>query len=168
MRKVLERIEAILVSIATLALLVTMFAISIDAFGRYLLDRPLAGVYEFTSLYPMAIIVFATLSANYASSSHVSIGSSSHPLRRRLGRWHDRAIALICLPVFGYFAWSASVEAISKVLMLEAGVGPTPFPVYLSYLWVAIGALCLCARFVSDIVMPGGPDGGRSAEPAPE
>jgi TRAP-type C4-dicarboxylate transport system permease small subunit len=98
--------------------------------------------------------IFATLSQNYAKNVHVRLDIVSNLLKARMGRNYARMIALICLPVFAYFAWYAGHEALDKFIDRETRMGAIPFPIYLSYVWVALGAITLTLRFVLDIITP--------------
>lgn len=164
MRKILGVVEQGLLAIATLGLVAMMVSISIDALGRYLFNSPFRGNFELTSLYFMVILVFATLSQNYAHGVHVRLDVVSGWLSRRFGKHYTRAIALICLPVFGYFAWHTGEEAIDKIIRRETRMGSIPFPVYLSYIWVALGASTLTLRFVLDLIAPLDPNAHDDAD----
>jgi TRAP-type C4-dicarboxylate transport system permease small subunit len=153
-RRYLGLVEGGLVAIATVALVAMMFSISTDAMGRHLLQRPFQGNFEITSLYLMVILVFATLSRNYARGVHVRLDVLADRLAARLGRNYTRLISLICLPVFLLFSWHSGVEAIGKFRSLETHMGALPFPVYLSYCWVAIGAVTLSLRLTLDLIAP--------------
>ena len=154
MRRLLSQIEKGLLVIATAGLLLMMLSISIDALGRYLFNSPLRGNFELTSLYFMVILVFATLSSNYAESIHVRLDIVSEKLKGRFDKNYTRAIALICFPIFAVFAWHVCSEAIAKIQQLETRMGAIPFPIYLSYIWVALGAVTLTMRFALDIISP--------------
>jgi len=154
MRRLLSVIEKLLLAIATAGLLLMMLSITFDALGRHFFNSPLRGNFELTSLYFMVILVFATLSSNYADGVHVRLDVVSEGLKRRFGKNYTRAIALICLPIFGLFTWHVCIEAIAKFEHLETRMGAIPFPIYLSYIWVAFGAFTLTLRFVLDIVAP--------------
>jgi TRAP-type C4-dicarboxylate transport system permease small subunit len=157
MRKILSILEQGLMAVATLGLLAMMLSISADAMGRYVFNSPLRGNLELTSLYFMVILVFATLSQNYANNVHVRLDLISNRLGARLGKNYTRLVALICLPVFAWFAWVSGLEAIDKFVDRETRMGAIPFPIYLSYVWVALGAITLTLRFVMDIVAPRDP-----------
>jgi TRAP-type C4-dicarboxylate transport system permease small subunit len=154
MRKVLSKIEKGLMAVATAGLLLMMLSITFDALGRHLFNSPLRGNFELTSLYFMVILVFATLSANYAQGVHVRLDVMSERLKQRFGRNYTRAIALICLPVFALFTWHVCIETVSKFAHLETRMGAIPFPIYLSYVWVALGGITLTLRFLLDIFAP--------------
>jgi TRAP-type C4-dicarboxylate transport system permease small subunit len=154
MRKMLSLFEKGLLAVATAGLLLMMLSITADALGRHLFNSPLRGNFELTSLYFMVILVFATLSTNYAQGVHVRLDVVSEHFKRRFGKNYTRAIALICLPVFALFTWHACNEAISKFQHMETRMGAIPFPVYLSYVWVALGTVTLTLRFVLDILWP--------------
>ena len=131
-----------------------MLSITFDALGRHFFNSPLRGNFELTSLYFMVILVFATLSSNYGQGVHVRLDLVSERLSSRFGKNYTRAIAFICLPIFGLFTWHVSIEAIAKFQDLEMRMGAIPFPIYLSYVWVALGAFTLTLRFVLDIIAP--------------
>jgi TRAP-type C4-dicarboxylate transport system permease small subunit len=154
MRNLLSSIEKGLLAVATAGLLLMMLLTSIDALGRHLFNHPLRGNLEFTSLYLMVILVFATLSSNYAQGVHVRIDVVSERLKKRFGKNHTRIVALVCLPVFALFTWYACLEAVSKFRDFETRLGAIPFPIYLSYAWVALGGITLTCRFLLDIVAP--------------
>lgn len=154
MRRIVTHFERGLLAIATLALIAMMLSISADALGRYLFNSPFRGNFELTSLYFMVILVFATLSHNYAKGVHVRLDIISGYLSRRFGKGYTRLVALICLPVFGYFAWHAGVEALDKIIDRDTRMGAIPFPLYLSYVWVALGSMTLSLRFAMDLIAP--------------
>lgn len=157
MRQTLRLIERGLMVLATLGMLLMMFFISVDALGRHLFNHPLPGIYEITSLFFMVVLVFATLSANYADDRHVRVDILSARLKERLGRNYPRLIALICLPVFLFLAWHACAEGLFKFRRLESQMGRVPLPLYLSYVWVAIGAVTISLRFILDLFVPEDP-----------
>ena len=154
MRKILTLMERGLLALATVGLILMMLSISADALGRHLFNSPFRGNFELTSLYFMVILVFATLSGNYAQGVHVRLDIVSDKLAARFGRNYTRAIALICLPVFALFTWHVGHEAIAKFQHMETRMGAIPFPIYLSYVWVALGALTLTLRLVLDVIQP--------------
>lgn len=154
MRRLLSGFEKGLLAMATAGLLLMMLSISFDALGRHIFNSPLRGNFEMTSLYFMVILVFATLSSNYAQGVHVRLDVVSDGFKKRFGKNYTRAIALICLPIFGLFTWHVCIEAWAKFQHLETRMGAIPFPIYLSYIWVALGALTLTLRFVLDIIAP--------------
>ncbi len=128
MRQTLGLIERGLMILATLGMLLMMLFISVDALGRHLFNYPFPRNYEITSLYFMVVLVFATLSVNYADDRHVRLDILSTRLKERLGRNYPRLIALICLPVFSLLAWHACAESLIKFRRLESQIGPVPLP----------------------------------------
>ena len=153
MRKWLGWIERVLLGLATIALIGMMLLISLDAMGRYFFDQPLQGSFEFTSLFLMVILVFATMSHNYSTGRHVRLDVLSGVLERRLDLYYPRLIALLCLPVFAFLAYVALDELAHKWNSGESHAG-LPISIALSYGWVALGALTLSLRMMLDIVSP--------------
>lgn len=166
-RRILEKIEAFLLFMAAAALMLMMLSTSFDAVGREVFNSPLQGNFEVTGLYLMVILVFATLSSNYASNQHIRVDVFLPRLKRRLGREYTRLVAAICIGPFGFFAWSACSRAFDTFVGQEAVLGVTLLPVSLSYIWVALGTSTLTFRFLLDLVSPEA-SGGTILSPKPE
>lgn len=153
----LARVEAVMAALAGLSLVLMMLSISADAAGRYLFDRPVEGAYEMTGLYFMVMAVYLMLSANHAGNHHVRLDAAAGWLRRRLGRFYDRLLALIGLLAFLPLGWAVLDEGVERLIAQEVTFGPIAFPVYLSYVWVPLGVMPLILRLVLDLVQPEAP-----------
>lgn len=161
MSKVLEDglsvLDRVCMAVAQLAIFVMMLSISADALGRYFLNRPLQGSYEFTSLYLMVILTFLGLPATYARGGHIRLDVLRPLLARIPGRPVERLNALVAAFVFGFFAWYAGIEAIGKFVERDTSFGLIQFPLYWSYVWVPVGCALLALRLAVEVVfLPSG------------
>lgn len=154
MRRLLERVEKVLLGCAAASMLLMMALLSTDALGRHMFNHPIPGSFEVTRLYLMVTLVFGALSATHAAGAHVALNVFRPRLEQTLGRIYPRLIALMCLPVFLLLALAAGKETVLMALRDDRLSGPLPLPMVLSYGWVALGAATLCLRLVLDVVSP--------------
>lgn len=159
----LERAEWLFSRLAALALFLMMLSISADAIGRYLFDSPFQGNYEITGLYLMVIVTFLMLSPNHRDGSHVRIDFLAGYFERRWGGRYRRLVAALALVAFLPFTAYATIEGGEKILALETSLGAINYPLYLSYVWLPVGAAVLVLRLALDVVRPG--DAGRPPPP---
>lgn len=150
----LSAVERVCLVVAQFAIFVMMLSISVDALGRYVLNRPLQGSYEFTSLYLMIILAFLGMPATYARGGHIRLDVFRPYLARIPGQPVERLNALIAACVFGFFTWFAGGEAIAKFVERDTTFGIIQFPLYWSYVWVPIGCGLLTLRLAAEIVFP--------------
>ena len=152
----LERMDTGLTAIAGFALVAMMLLICADAFGRYLLQTPLPGANEIVSHQLLIPLVFLMLSANYATGDHVRLEVGKGVLSRVLGSpsVQERLVAALSLLVFLPYGVVSVMEAFERTARLDATLGVVPLPVWLSYIWVAIGVWALNARLVLAVFVP--------------
>lgn len=136
------------------AIFLMMLSISADALGRYLLNRPLQGSFEFTSLYLMVILTFLGMPATYARGGHIRLDVLRPYLARIPGKPVERINALVAACVFGILTWYAGGEAISKFIERDTTFGIVQFPLYWSYVWVPLGCGALTLRLLVEVVFP--------------
>ena len=149
--KAFDRVLVVITN-ATLALM--MAAITADALGRYLFNRPLAGSMEATSLYFMVVVAFLGLPLAYVGGEHIRIEVFHKALLRIPGRFIDRLHALLAAFAFGFVAWHTGRLAWEKIAELETSIGTIQFPLYLSYVWVPIGTGYITIRLLIDVIAP--------------
>lgn len=151
----LGMLENIALAVAILALLLTMASISLDAFSRYLFNRPFQGQYEFTSLYLMVILTFLGMPKTQAAGGHIAVPLFKSILDRIPGRIVQRATSLCALLAFCFAAWVTGEEALNKIAARTTMFGAIQFPTYLSYCWVPVGFGLLALRLAYQTVWPG-------------
>lgn len=152
--KIITRLERLTIVIACIALFLMMIGISIDAFGRYLLNAPLPGNYEATQWYLLPAFVFLSMSANYAAGAHVALDVFSPALGKLFGLNHLRLIALITLIAVLPLGWYTGLEAVHKFQTLETTLGLIAWPKYWSYVWLPAGVGLFCVRLICEIIQP--------------
>jgi TRAP-type C4-dicarboxylate transport system permease small subunit len=146
---VLDRLERAFMTTAAVAVVAMMLTISADALGRYLLNRPLLGSYEFTSLYLMVVLTFMGTARTYQLGGHISLELALPALRRLTGGAIDRFNALLAAAALAAVTYFTATEAIERFRNLDTTFGAIQFPIYWSYVWVPLGCGLLSLRLIT-------------------
>jgi TRAP-type C4-dicarboxylate transport system permease small subunit len=158
MKQILDRLLSLLentaIVAAALAMLLIMLSITADVFGRYFLNSPIQGQYEFTSLYLMIILTFLGLSKIQAMGGHISVPLLSTAFSTLPGRPVERITAFLAALAFGYLTYVTGQEAWHKILARTTTFGAVQFPTYLSYCWVPVGTALITLRLAFQTVWP--------------
>lgn len=152
--RVLRVLEAIAMTMAVIAVLVMMGSITVDAIGRYLFNRPLAGQYEFTSLYLMVILTFMGLAHTQAVGGHISVPLFQGLVAKLPWKLGSRLAALCGAIAFGYVTLMAGEDALAKIAARTTTFGAIQFPTYLSYCWMPVGTGLLTLRLLFQTIWP--------------
>ncbi len=145
---VLERVEDLLCRIAALAVLVMMILVSADAIGRYAFGAPVAFQFDLTSNYLMVIVGILALSWGERNGALIRITGLTRVLPLP---WHGRLYALNNLLAAAVFAGVTYFSAKGTLRALEDGdvlFGVIDWPVWLSEVWVPLGAGVLTLRLL--------------------
>lgn len=156
MSRLLGFIDLIFMRIAQASLMIMMVGISVDALGRYLLNRPLQGNFEFTSLYLMVIVTFLGMPACYSRGGMVRLDVLSGVLSRLPFHLSERVNTVLGALVFGFITWHAGHEAFDKFATRDTTFGVIQFPLYWSYVWVPLGCGVMALRLAYETVFPTG------------
>lgn len=93
------------------ALLAVMTVVTVvDVFGRYVLNRPLAGADEIIEIL-MALLVYIALPVVSQRNAHVAVSLLSAALPARAVSIGDFVVRLLCAAVLGVIAWRLWVYA---------------------------------------------------------
>lgn len=158
----LAAVDRAFLFVAQSAIALMMIAVSCDALGRYLFNRPLQGTYEFVSLYLMVAITFLGMPGVYARGGQIRLDALGALLAAVPGRIPERINALVGCAVFAVAAWVSTGVAVEKFVERDATFGVISFPLYLSYCWVPLGAILLTARLAAEVAWPQSPAAGHA------
>ena len=138
MRKALEYLAAFALC---LLILITV----LDVVGRYILNAPLPGAFEYVRAL-MAFVTFAALPLVCARNEHLRAGILDHLISRRLNLLREPVIQLLSVLVLVAIAWRLWAEAVAKWKSREV-LSSINLP-----LWLPIGfmaGMCVAAVIVS-------------------
>lgn len=148
-----------------LALLVIMFAVSLDAVLRYAFSAPIAGVLEGVELL-LVFAVFGSVAQVQADRGHIAISALTELLGRRSQAAVKIIVSLLGLGLFGVMTWATGAMAWRSWRMGEYSDGLIAFPIYPSRIMVALGCLFLSLQLLSELASAIEEFADRSGKPA--
>ena len=148
--KWLWRCELVLVYASVLAAVVMMCLTSADALSRYLLNRPIMGVYEITEKYLMVAAVFLGLSYAYRGGGFIRVTFLVDRLPGRFKLAADYVAHAISLFICFVLLLATTQQAI-RSLSDDTTLSALPIPVGPAYWFVPLGFLGLTALVLRDL-----------------
>lgn len=156
--RALDATEKFFFRLSCLAAFAMMVLISLDALGRYALNSPIAGVYEFTEDYLMVTLVFLGLAHAYRQDAFVRVTSFSRlfpgPLRRGL----ESLVTLATITVFALIAFGGWKTTLQAARTGEFSSNLLHYPLAPAYFLVVIGAVLLCVALIRSLTSRRGGD----------
>ncbi len=104
MERISLTLNRFLTHFGSVALAVLMFLTVADVFGRYLLNRPLAGTFELTELF-MVFIVFLALGLAQHHQEHISLDIAYNYFPSRVKKYTNLLIDVVNLAVMTAVTW---------------------------------------------------------------
>jgi TRAP-type C4-dicarboxylate transport system permease small subunit len=150
--RMLSRIEDSALTIAAVALTVTMLTIVVDVFMRYVFNSPLQWSYEVVSDYLIPFAVFLAMADTLRRGEHIEVDFFLRLLTPRVRFWFRRINAAIAAVVFVLLVTVVGQEAWRAIGIWEMSVGNYTLPLWLSKLSAPIGLGLLTLRVLIQIV----------------
>lgn len=158
MSRLLERIEGALLAIGMALTVVLMLAVVADAAARYFAGGSLAGVYELSSDYLVAIIVFSALGYAYSQGSFVRITILLNLLPPGLRGLIGRVMLVVGVIVTAFLTYAAFMQFLQVFEGGRMSNGRLQYPMWPVYLFVFAGMFFLLLRMISGMFSSSGPD----------
>ena len=150
MDTLLNRFESVLIHAAVLSNFIMMCLTTVDAAGRYLLNRPITGAYEITANYLMVAAVFLAASYAYRRGAYLRVTLLADRLPKRI-----QAYVNVFVQVASMLYGVALVAATAKHAVSNVGSGSTlsslNFPVGPAYVIVPVGLFFMSLFMLLDI-----------------
>lgn len=146
--RVIAGVERIGMLLAAAFLFAIMIIVVSDVFCRYVLNRPLSWAYDLIALYLMAGLFFLVLSSAYAARAHVGVDILYQMMPPRLRHVADLVTNLAGLVLFGVIARIGFDRFLAAFLSGDIIAGSIPWPTWLSYVLVPLGAGMLALRML--------------------
>ena len=121
-----------------------MVLIIADGAMRYVLARPIKGVFEVTEEILMVMMVFLAL----AGASHIRVTFLMERLPQKFKDGTRIVLLALTVGFFGIVVWQSWAYAIFSFTQSETSWGLIPFPLYPSRFMVFIGFLLLTLRLL--------------------
>lgn len=155
MKKVMnlfDKVDSVIFTVAQVAAFIMMILTTADTLMRYVFNHPIIGAYYFSENYLMVIIVFLSISYVWKLGGHIRIDLFIQYMPKRVVRVLDiiYALAVACLMfVIGYQAMLMTQEAFVNN---NVAAGIIPWPTWLSWIWIPIGAYIFTIRLLLSVV----------------
>lgn len=144
--------ESIAEFVARIALVLMLMTITIDAVGRYFLKSPLPGSNEFVEMYLMAAVVFLSWSKLQSEGGHLRVemffNKLPAPIRKAILFLSFAAAS----PILAVISWKAFGKAWFNLSNGMFGQGIVPFPLWVGWAFVSVGAGIFAVRLLFDSV----------------
>jgi TRAP-type C4-dicarboxylate transport system permease small subunit len=144
----IRRTEQVSMGLSVLCVVALMLIVCCDAATRYLFNAPLPWASDVVTHYLLISAIYFAVSSTFKHGDHINIDLVHAKLPPAARAWVDALVTLVaaCLfSIIAYAAWSHSMEALAK---REFYPGYTQWPVWLSYLPIAVGSALLVLRLV--------------------
>ncbi|MBY7144508.1 TRAP transporter small permease [Virgibacillus sp. NKC19-3] len=155
MKKVIygfDKLERYTVILAQLAIVVMMIIITVDAVSRYVFSQSIIGVYEFTERYLMIAAIFLSMSYVSKIDGHIKLDLVIDKLPVKIARSFNLIFLLLGAAfVFG-IGYQGMVMTYDAWVRNIVSTGLIPWPVWLSYIWVPIGAYLFTVRLILQFI----------------
>lgn len=151
---VFEKLERLSLFLAQISIFIMMLLITVDATSRYVLNQSIIGTYEFTERYLMIAAVFLSMSYVMKIDGHIRLDL----LIERLPKKVTNVVNSIHLLLGAAFVFAIGYQGMSMTyevwIQNIVGTGLIPWPIWLSYIWVPIGAFLFTLRLLLEFIEP--------------
>jgi TRAP-type C4-dicarboxylate transport system permease small subunit len=150
---VLRRIEYGTDTVAIIAIFACMVVVTIDVFGRYVLNSPQGWVMEVLVLYLLPAVFFMGLPGSYAKGAHVAVDIVCNYVSPRVRLNLSLVARVSAIVVFVAIAYYGVERVIDAVRLREIQPGTLNWPIWPSVLLVPIGSALTLVRAVERFVI---------------
>ncbi|MGQ9371507.1 TRAP transporter small permease [Azospirillum sp. ST 5-10] len=150
----LATFESLLLTLACVFLFTMMVIVFADVALRYLFNSPLGFSYDLISLYLMVGVFFFSLSNTLRHDEHVRVDILYLRIPLPVRRWVDRLVYALSAALFAAIVWTGLLRAIASTARLEVMATLIPWPLWLAYWIVPLGAAPILLLCLLRIVEP--------------
>jgi TRAP-type C4-dicarboxylate transport system permease small subunit len=155
MKKVMnlfDKIDSFLFFIAQIAVFIMMILITADAVMRYVFNQSIVGAYHFSEKYLMVIIVFLSISYVWKLGGHIRIDLLTQYMPNKLVRALDVIYTLAAAFLLFFIGYQAMLSTHDAYVNNYVAAGLIPWPTWLSWVWIPIGAFIFTIRLLLNVV----------------
>jgi len=150
MRRWLDGCEWVLTLVAALATLVMMLLTTADAFGRYLLNRPILAAYELTTNYLMVAAVFLAMPYAYRQGANIRVTFLVERFHGTVRLGIDYAVQIVSI-LYSAALVVATWQQTRHVLATGTTFATLDLPMWPGYMLVCTGLLVTALMMLLDL-----------------
>jgi TRAP-type C4-dicarboxylate transport system permease small subunit len=117
--KITDSLANYLAAIAAVLVVVMMFHVSLDVFGKYFFAHPIEGTIEYVAAYYMVGIIFLPLAYVSRGEGQIMVDLFTQKLTGRKLRFLEGCVGICTLLYLGVFVWRTGVAAVEKTMQGE-------------------------------------------------
>lgn len=164
--RTIEGVSGFLGVLSGLAILIITITVILDVTLRVVLNAPILGATEFSTLLLLAL-VYLGLASVQASKSNFFVEIVVAALPPAVRRIQELLVTLVAAGVIGVMVWYTAQEAWFSTLRGEMSFGAITFPVWPARIILSFGLAMLCLQLLSDALRlifldRTGPAGGKT------
>lgn len=150
MRRWLDGCERLLTLFAALATFIMMLLTTADAFGRYLLNRPILAAYELTTNYLMVAAIFLAMPYAYRQGANIRVTFLAERLRGKMKLAIDYAVQIVSI-LYCAALVVATWQQARHMLATKTTFATLDLPLWPGYMVVFIGLLLTTLLMLIDL-----------------
>jgi TRAP-type C4-dicarboxylate transport system permease small subunit len=136
--------------VGAFSLFTMMCLTTLDVVGRYILNRPITGVFELTE-YLVLILIFSFIAYTQSQKGHVAVDLLLPVLPAKLRKMIDVANHLVCLALMGLITWMGVEKALELRTVGEASPN-LHIPAYPFVFYLVLGCFVMCIELLRSII----------------
>ena len=141
----IKRLRKGLEYLAALALCILILVTIVDVFGRYVLNSPLPGAFEYVRAL-MAIVTFAALPLVSGRNEHLRAGILDHLISPRVNALREPFVQLLSTVVLAGIAWRLWAESRAKWISKDI-LSSIDLPLWIPIVFMTM--MCVAAVIVT-------------------
>ena len=150
MRRWLDGCERVLTLVAALATFTMMLLTTADAFGRYLLNRPILAAYELTTNYLMVAAIFLAMPYAYRQGANIRVTFLAERLRGKVKLAIDYTVQIVSI-LYCAALVVATWQQARHMLATKTTFATLDLPLWPGYMVVFIGLLLTTLLMLIDL-----------------
>jgi TRAP-type C4-dicarboxylate transport system permease small subunit len=152
MNTLLKRTELALSGLSVLAVIAVMLIVTADTFMRYVLHAPFPWSFELISYYLLIAAVHFAVSDTFREGDHIGVDLLPQSVPRKVRLVMEMVWVVAAAVVFGIMSWGAFDSLHYAYVDDEYIPGFIAWPVWLSYLPIAIGSAVMTLRLIQHLL----------------
>lgn len=145
---IIDKIDSVFFFIAQIAVFIMMLLTTADAAMRYIFNHAIIGAFYFSEKYLMVIVVFLSISYVMKMGGHIRIDMFLRYLPKTLVKVLDIIYPLLAATLMFAIAYQSMHVTIGYYVTKSVEAGLIPWPIWLSWIWVPIGAYMFTLRLL--------------------
>lgn len=154
MINILNKIDKLLIYVSSFALFIMMLLIFVNAISRFVLNKPITGVIEFTGEYLMVAIVYLALSFTHKNGNHVNVEILYKIISQKTKKILQFVVNVLSLLVFILLTYSVFHLLMEYIQQDIHSMSNISYPLAPAVLMILIGLLLMCLRIIAMIFNP--------------